>query len=281
MTNGRSHGDDLDRTSTNPAEYLARTIVSGGQSSNVIHTPTGETLPLGRTGRRQAIIIAECLNGGRPNAELLHWLSRSGDDGIAVRDYLADIGARVAVDALATARRMGRPAPTLQDISTAMGEYSASGGTIDGDGADEPDVTGRDDFVMAKSLVYSIACIQSLPVRYREDGDMLDMVRTARSKMDMETLARIAIGVERHVRIEIDMFPDLEPNAINAERIEYEMHISQHRKERAELDASVEGERSATMRDALAVVLLPEMGGADAFASLATAMGASQGRRLL
>jgi hypothetical protein len=95
------------------------------------------------------------------------------------------------------------------------------------------DITGRDGFIGTKALVYAIACIQNLPRRWQEGSDMTDMALLARSLTTTEGLAQVAIGVESHMRVEIEMFPDLEHDDIDAARTLYEFHISKLRAQRS------------------------------------------------
>lgn len=65
----------------------------------------------------------------------------------------------------------------------------------------------RNDGANLKTMLYAIACIQSLPGDRQERSDMLDMCALARSEIGFGNLAFALYGVESHVGHQIDLWP--------------------------------------------------------------------------
>lgn len=68
-------------------------------------------------------------------------------------------------------------------------------------------ITGRDDDVMRKGLIYAIANIQQLPSERQEWSDMSDMCAIART-IRPDELGFLISSVQAHTGLSIDIWPD-------------------------------------------------------------------------
>jgi hypothetical protein len=69
------------------------------------------------------------------------------------------------------------------------------------------EITGRDDYIIGKALLYAVAAIQALPEDKRELGDMSDMCKLIRACSGAQLWYHVA-NVEAHIDREIDLWPD-------------------------------------------------------------------------
>ncbi|MBD9493186.1 hypothetical protein [Ensifer sp. ENS01] len=68
-------------------------------------------------------------------------------------------------------------------------------------------ITGRDNAITAKALIYAIAAIQNLPPERQEWSDMRDMCAIART-IAPGSLAKLIFETKSHTGTAIDIWPD-------------------------------------------------------------------------
>ena len=112
-------------------------------------------------------------------------------------------------------------------------------------------VTGRDDFIEAKALIYAIACIQNLPEERQEWSDMRDMCAIART-IQPGMLGSLIYETQRHTGTVIDIWPDHDDDLREADRREkkafkfaVESYVEERKKQYATMVASLRNGEAA------------------------------------